>query len=131
MRESPVSGGVRLGPVEHDLASNAGVRPLPGRLVKRTPQLSDRGGDILTGALVASASALISGAAYMVGWVWSQKYGERKKIEEEELSEDETQEASEDEGEEEDKASQMEKRGIRVHARHWTPETLTPTHWRE
>jgi hypothetical protein len=69
MRESPVFRGVRLGPVQHDLASNVGMHPPPSRLVKRTPQFTDRGGDILTGALVASASALIAGAAYVVGWV--------------------------------------------------------------
>jgi hypothetical protein len=132
MRESPMSGGVRLGRVQHGLASNAGSPP-PGRLMKRTPAFSDRGGDILTGAFVASASAVISGAAYVVGWVWSQKYGERKAIEED-LSEDESEEAIKEVEEEEaveNKAIQIEKRGIRVHARHWTPEALTPTHWRE
>jgi H+/gluconate symporter-like permease len=115
--------------------------------LKRTPEFSDRGGDILTGALVASASAVIAGAVYVVGWVWSEKYGERKAIEDE-LSEDESEEAieaeeeeaEEEEKEEEDedeedveenKASQIKKRGIRIHARHRTPEALTPTHWRE
>jgi hypothetical protein len=144
MRESPVSGGVRLGRLQHDLTSNAGMRP---SLVKRTPAFTDRGGDILTGALVASASAVIAGAVYVVGWVWSEKYGERKAIEDE-LSEDESEEAieaeeeeaEEEEKEEEDedeedveenKASQIKKRGIRIHARHRTPEALTPTHWRE
>jgi len=95
--------------------------------VKRSLEFSNGPGQYLTAALVAGASAFVGAAAYVVGWVWAQKYGKPEEIEEEGAKDAESQ----DGGDEENKVNQIETREIRVHARHWTPELLTPVHWRE
>jgi len=139
LQSSSLEGRNHIRPVRHDLASNPGVRSISSKgyspKAVRSNELShavlSRGpADYLAATAVAGITAVAGAAAHAVRWVWKKKYAKSEETDDEDEDEDMVEDGDVNEVEEREEI-ELEKRGIRLHARHWGPETLTHSTWSE